>query len=81
MSPGQIHGSVKSLRAQNCSRTRIARCWTAGLVDKSLVSDGYCMENSICEVGMLKGNTAGIAAVYLLARLTDRKVNKGLSHE
>ena len=39
------------------------------------------MENSICEVGMLKGNTAGIAAVYLLARLTDRKVNKGLSHE
>jgi hypothetical protein len=26
-----------------------------GRVDKSLVSNGYCMENPICEVGMLKG--------------------------
>ncbi len=26
-----------------------------GRVDKSLVSDRYFMENSVCEVGMLKG--------------------------
>ena len=26
-----------------------------GRVDKSLVGDGYCMEDLICEVGMLKG--------------------------
>ena len=81
MRASQIHDLVNSLSAWNRSGPGFARCWTAGLVDKSLVSDGYCMENSICEVGMLKGNTAGIAAVYLLARLTDRKVNKGLSHE
>ncbi len=39
-----------------------------GRVDKSLVSDEYCMENSICEVGMLKGiycrNCSGIFTSY-----------------
>ncbi len=52
-----------------------------GRVDKSLVSDGYCMENSICEVGMLKGICYRNCSSILLARLTDRKVDKGLSHE